>query len=288
MHAQMEKFLNKLAVKFTRPEKVMEHKQKFGTLKTLDINLENQKADENLSVGLVTRGQLRKLLNEGDIDICDVDKFYDGVRRFYIAAFTYCTKWLPLDYPLFKNCVFIDFNERNKCSMDNVKGVLSSLGHIHRDVINNPTAMDTLEEEFLVYQAMSEADIPAHIWKESKVEEKLDNDNAETVTYHRMDMIWGSLQEKLPNLSKVALGVLTIPHSNAGEERVFSTIRKNKTDFRSNLDLRSSLSSIMTIKMNKPEDLLTCHRFKPSKNLLSKCKAACREYNRAHTSVAPH
>lgn len=82
MHAQMEKFLNKSAVKFTRPEKVMEHKQKFGTLKTLDISLENQKADENLSVGLVTRGQLRKLLNEGDIDICDVDKFYDGVRRF--------------------------------------------------------------------------------------------------------------------------------------------------------------------------------------------------------------
>lgn len=191
MHAQMEKFLNKLAVKFTRPEKVMEHKQKFGTLKTLDISLENQKADENLSVGLVTRGQLRKLLNEGDIDICDVDKFYDGVRRFYIAAFTYCTKWLLLDNPLFKNCVFIDFNERNKCSMDNVEGVLSSLGHIHRDVINNPTAMDTLEEEFLVYQAMSEADIPAHIWKESKVEEKLDNDNAETVTYHCMDMIWG-------------------------------------------------------------------------------------------------
>ena len=96
------------------------------------------------------------------------------------------------------------------------------------------------------------------------------------------------MQEKLPNLSKVALGVLTIPHSNAGEEQVFSTIRKNKTDFRSNLDLRSSLSSIMTIKMNKPEDLLPCHRFKPSKNLLSKCKAACREYNRAHTSVAPH
>ena len=49
MHAQMD-------VKFTTPEKVMEHKQKFGTLKTLDISLGNQKADENLSVGLVTRG----------------------------------------------------------------------------------------------------------------------------------------------------------------------------------------------------------------------------------------
>ena len=125
--------------------------------------------------------------------------------------------------------------------------------------------MDTLEEEFYVYQAMSEADIPAHIWKESKVVEKLDDDGTE-VTYHRMDMIWGSLQEKLPNLSKVALAVLTIPHSNAREERVFSMISKNKTDFPSNLDLRRSLSSIMTIKMNKPANLLPCHRFNAKQN----------------------
>ena len=172
--------------------------------------------------------------------------------------------------------------------MDNVEEVLSSLEHIHREVINNPRAMDTLEEEFFVYQAMGEADIPTHICKESKVVEKLDDDGTE-VTYHRIDMIWGSLQEKLPNLSKVALAVLTIPHSNEGEERVFSMIKKNKTDFRSNLDLRRSLSSIMTIKMNKPANLLPCHRFKPSNSLLTKCKAACREYNRAHaTAVAPH
>ena len=101
---------------------------------------------------------------------------------------------------------------------------------------------------------MSEADIPAHNWKESKVVENLDDDGTE-VTYHWMDMIWGSLQEKLPNLSKVALAVLTIPYSNAGEQRMFSMIRKNKTDFRSNLDLRRSLSSIMTIKMNKPAQI---------------------------------
>ena len=41
MHTQMETFLNKLAVKFIRPEKVMENKEKFGTLKDLDISLEN-------------------------------------------------------------------------------------------------------------------------------------------------------------------------------------------------------------------------------------------------------
>ena len=102
MHTQMETFLNKLAVKFIRPEKVMEHKVKFGTLKGLDISLENQKADDAVTMGIVTKGRLRKFLDEGDIDIRDVDKFYDGVRRFCITAFTYCTKWLPLGNPLMK------------------------------------------------------------------------------------------------------------------------------------------------------------------------------------------
>ena len=284
MNAQMETFMQKLAAMFVKPETIMEHKQVHGSLKSLDISLENQKPDESLSVGMVTKAKLRKLLEEGDIDIQSVDKFYDGVRAFYSTAFAYCTKWLPLNNTLLKHCVFVDFMQRNACSMDNVEQILSALNHIHKDMVNDPRAMDILEEEFLVYQTMSETDIPAHIWEESAVTEKQDLDSDEVLTYHRMDMIWGYLRDKLPNLSKVALSVLTVPHSNAAEELVFSLIRKNKTDFRSNLDLETSLSSIMTIKMNKPASLLPCHRFKPSKELLKKCKAACREYNRAHTA----
>ena len=89
--------------------------------------MENQKADAAVTIGMVTKERLRKFLDEGDIDIRDVDKFYDGVRRFYITVFTYCTKWLPLGNPLMKNCVFIAFSLRNECSMDNVEEVLSSL-----------------------------------------------------------------------------------------------------------------------------------------------------------------
>ena len=36
-------------------------------------------------------------------------------------------------------------------------------------------------------------------------------------------------RKRFPILSKVALLVLTIPHSNAGEERVSSMIKKNLT-----------------------------------------------------------
>lgn len=98
-------------------------------------------------------GKLAKLLEEGDIDLQCVDKFYDGVRKFYSSAFPYCTKWLPLYTPLLKNCVFIDFKHRNECSMDNIEEVLSVLEHIHRDVIHYPHGINVLDEEFLVYQA---------------------------------------------------------------------------------------------------------------------------------------
>ena len=51
-------------------------------------------------------------------------------------------------------------------------------------------------------------------------------------------------------LCEIALAILVVPHSNAVDERVFSTIRKNITEFRSSLDLSKSLNSVMRVKMN--------------------------------------
>ena len=74
---------------------------------------------------------------------------------------------------------------------------------------------------------------------------------------YRVDVIWNFIhcmkrpdgQSQFPRLSSIALLVLTIPHSNATEERVFSLIRKNKTVFRPNLDPNETLGSIVTVKM---------------------------------------
>ena len=70
-----------------------------------------------------------------------------------------------------------------------------------------------------------------------------------------------------PYLWKVVRLVLTIPHSNAEEERVFSTVRKNKTCFRPRLDPEETLASIVTVKLamesesvetfNIPQEVLT-------------------------------
>ena len=122
---------------------------------------------------------------------------------------------------------------------------------------------------------MTDDDIPQNIWESAKL-----GDGG----YHRMDVIWGYLKPKIPLLADVALSVLVIPHSNAGEERVFSMIRKNKTEFRSQLSASGSLNSIMRIKLSLPEDLVPCFRWKPSNDLLKKCKSACRLYNEKHSS----
>jgi len=49
-------------------------------------------------------------------------------------------------------------------------------------------------------------------------------------------------------LSKVMLGILTIPHSNASCERIFSCVRKNKTDQRASLSA-DTLDALLVLKM---------------------------------------
>ena len=61
-------------------------------------------------------------------------------------------------------------------------------------------------------------------------------------------------------------------------------INKNKTQFRSTLDLGKSLNSIMLIKMNSWEGLVPFLKMKFSEELLQKCKSACMHYNKEHSS----
>lgn len=53
-----------------------------------------------------------------------------------------------------------------------------------------------------------------------------------------MDVVWGNLKDRFPNLLDIAqtvLVVFVVPQSNATDERELSMITKNKTEFRSNI-----------------------------------------------------
>ena len=148
--------------------------------------------------------------------------------------------------------------------------------------------MDRLQEEFIQYQLSEDKDIPDDIWLEALVHIKETDGHDEQ--FHRMDTIWGylskckradgSLQYSL--LSKVAQAVLVLPHSNATEERIFSMVTKNKTNFRPSLKLDGTLSSILKVKLAHPETQESCYDFKPSKDLLKTAKKSTWVYNKQH------
>lgn len=91
------------------------------------------------------------------------------------------------------------------------------------------------------------------------------------------DSITGQLQFGL--LSKIAKLIITLPHSNADEERVFSFIRQNKTDFQSSLSLTGTLLSLFTVKMAIDQP---CHKFEPTNEVIKQSKRVTWEYNKEH------
>ena len=138
--------------------------------------------------------------------------------------------------------------------------------------------MEKLSEQFLTYQLLLEEDIPTSV-KESVGLEPEDP--------FRVDVLWtylksikkpGSHEHEFDLLFRVAEAVMTIPHSNAGEERIFSLINKNETPTQSSMNLDGSLSSLITVKTHIEQPL----EWKPSPSVLEHAKKATKVYNDQH------
>ena len=103
-----------------------------------------------------------------------------------------------------------------------------------------------------------------------------------------MDIIWYHLRQlKSPVASnlrfrllfEVARLVLLLPNSNAGIERFFSLVNKNRGSDRNRLDIEGSLSSILSVKLERQESVTKCYEFVPSSNLLKDAKKVTVTYN---------
>ena len=144
---------------------------------------------------------------------------------------------------------------------------------------SDPGKMESLTDEFISYQLLEESDVPADIWKKAGIYYIEDSAVSNKPNLYTMYVVWGYLSTRknadsspqFLHLSQVAQLVLTIPHSNAAEERVFSIVRKNKTPFRPNLDTEETLGNIVTTKKALPKDT-PAYKFEPPKELLIAAK----------------
>ena len=123
------------------------------------------------------------------------------------------------------------------------------------------------------------------------VEEALVRESIEGKEY-RMDVIWYYIQQlknlvasnyRFKTLFQVTRLLLIIPHSNAGIERLFSLVNKNKGDGsdRNRLNIEGSLSSFLAVKLDIPSQFQNAD-FSPSTELLHDAKKATSKYNKEH------
>lgn len=152
---------------------------------------------------------------------------------------------------------------------------------------SSPLELTRLGEEFVQYQLLNNEDIPKEVWDAACVKISEDEEGDEVEKYYRMDVIWhylstikeGDGRLKFRRLSKVAKLVLTLPHSNASEERIFSMVRKNKTSFRPNLSLETTLPSLLTVKLATEEP---CYKIEPAEEVVKRAGKVTWEYNKQH------
>lgn len=276
LQPQLISLLKKILGKFLKPSVIAES---IDSLTSIDYkNIANQVIDAELVIGYVTKQKIRKLYDDGDISESSYKLFFKAARAFLVKATEYLLKWCPLQDELLHHATWIDFTNRLNKHFSSVEYFVHKYPTMFEDDLN----MDCLNEQFLTYQLLKKEDIPRHLLVDP------DPNLAEADTHYHVDALWGYLRGvRKPGcnelefnlLFKVAEVVLTIPHSNAGEERIFSFINKNKTPSRSSLDIKGTLSSLTVVKTHIENPLV----WKPTEELLQKAKKATKTYNEQHT-----
>ena len=273
---QIQSFLLKLVGKFLSAVVIRAAKSDLPTIGYADAS--NQLSDGEIFIGMATRMCLNKLQEEGDVSQAQCNKFFKGVRAFYVKSVEYALKNLPVADEVLANAKFINVMSRTEATLSQVDYFVRR----YNDLLpfSSPQEHDKLSEEFTDYQLLNDNEVPESVWKSAVVQDD------ESCTFYRMDMIWHYLllkavdgKNRFSRISRVAKLVLVIPHSNADEERIFSMVQKNKTAFRPNLDPKGTLSSILTIKLGSHQP---AHVFEPPKSMLKKAKTATWDYNKLH------
>lgn len=206
--------LKELLVKFVKPSVIK-------TTPVLDIKYNiatNQKSDEDVLVGCNASRIVATLTDT------DRAKFYTSVRNFFKLSCDYIVLKFPLENEILKHAEVANVKNIENASFKSVKFFIDKFPTflLIKDRETSEEALDLLQEQFCVLQADSDIAFEP---------------------LQRMDSVWSSISKiecpggglKYDRVAYAMLSILIIPHSNAECERVFSSVRKNRTTYRSSM-----------------------------------------------------
>ena len=286
LNASMEHLGRKLATRIIKPTALR------GISSISDIDLTDDSIfiePKSIFLGGTTKAILNRLLSEVDISQHKYDSFHTGAHLYFKDALQYIQNKFPIKNEVIHNSVLVDVEKRDKATWPNIEFFLLKY--------SNQTCMEGVDndkvfEEFVNYQPLTDDEIGHNAWSEAEVVDGKDEDGNKIVHY-RVDILWYYLASmRLPETSishfkvlpRIVVIVLVLPHSNASLKRLFSIIRKNKTDMQSSLKLDGTLSSILSMKTHNPESITLCFKWRPDQDLLELSREAAKAYNDEHKS----
>ena len=220
---------------------------------------------KSIFLGGTTKATLNILLSEGDISQHKHDSFHTGAHLYFKDALQYIQNKFSIKNEVIHNSAWVDVEKGDKATWSNIEFFLLKY--------SNQTCMEVADndkvfEEFGDYQSLADDEIGHNAWSEAAVVDGKDEDDNKIVQYH-VDILWYYIASmRLPETSishfkvlpRIAVIVLVPPHSNSSLERLFTVIRKNKTDMRSSLKLDETLSIILSMKTHNPKSRTLCFK----------------------------
>lgn len=246
--------LTNLLLRLIKPDVISSCKD-ITTIKYTDRK--NQKSRDDLVIGAETRRYLEKCKKDETMTPEQRTEFFNAVRGYYAVAIKYILDKFPIQDDLLIHAEVADPSKRNSAKFQSLKYFTSRFPRLLQPEAEGDTddLMNKLEMQFLLYQV---AELPASL-----------------ESLKRVDEVWSQLQQdsQYTLLSSVMLGILTLPHSNADSERVFSVVRKNQTVFRPNAS-RKLLESVLVVKSDSFARGSACYEQTFDAAFLRKAKSA--------------
>ncbi len=250
-----------IAVRFLKPAAIS------GCEDITKVSLErkSQKHREDIMLGSRTRQLLDTLRKKDSWERCHEDSFFHAVRSFFVAGMQYLVEKIPVSDPLFKHAEVADVQLRATSKFSDVRYfiqrfpqllVLSSPGDQHESATK-------LEKQFLKFQV--DASLPEEACRPGA----------------RADIAWASIAAvrdqfgapKYDILAHVMLGILTIPHSNAFSERIFSAMKLTRTDVRNKMNQKILSAALVTKQAMTAKDT-KCYQLTFTPEMLKVAKSA--------------
>lgn len=233
LQRSLHEFMRKLLICLVKPvvmtEKIQDNrKSRDRTVLEIDFT----KATNHKPQVLLSEETESMLRRKDELHLREerIVEFHQRTKKFYVAACTYIKTKLPMKEELLLNAQVADVDRRVEVTDKELSYFLQRFPCM----LPAGSTIDTVKLEFASYQ--SHPIIP-----------KL---KKETI-----DATWAAIGQTkdaagvpmFSNLARVMLGILIIPHSNASCERIFSCVRKNKTDQRASLSDKT-VDSLMVVK----------------------------------------